>query len=109
VDVVTAPVAALNNRRNNIRSIHAGGPDLELAVVMAEPDLLLEPLPFYVSNPTYLVREQWHGNVEHFSRKGGLDLNLGDFLINARRLRQETGRPVVVCCRIRLIRRCPRM
>lgn len=96
VGIVRSPVAALDNGNNNIRSILAGHPDLQQSVVIAEPDYLLETLPYYVSNPTYLMREQRYGNVAHFTRTARLDLTLGDVLTNARRLRQETGRPVVI-------------
>ncbi len=94
--VMSAPTTALENRKNNIRSILAGHPELHEAVVIADPDFLLETLPYYVSNPTYLMREQRYGNVGHFTRKAKLELSLGDVLTDARRLRQETGRPVVI-------------
>jgi len=94
--IVIAPVAALDNRNNNVRSILAGHPELKQAVIVADPDFLLETLPYYVSNPTYLMREQRYGNVVHFTRKAQLELSLGDVLTNARRLRQATGSPVVI-------------
>lgn len=94
--IVIAPVAALENRNNNMKSILAGYPDLKQAVIIADPDFLLDTMPYYVSNPTYLMREQRYGNVAHFTRKAQLDLSLGDVLTNAQRLRQQTGRPVVI-------------
>jgi len=42
------------------------------------------------------MREQRYGNVVHFTRKYRLELSLGDVLTNAKRLRQKTGRPVVI-------------
>ena len=93
---VTSPVAALHNRSNNVGSILAGHPDLKEAVFIADPDYLLETLPYYVSNPTYLIREQRYGNIVHFTRKAQLELNLGDVLCNGLWLQQHTGRPVVV-------------
>jgi len=94
--IVIAPVEALDNRSNNMRSILAGHPDLKQAVIVADPDFLLETMPYYVSNSTYLMREQRYGNVVHFTRKAQLELSLGDVLTNARRLRQATGKPVVI-------------
>jgi hypothetical protein len=94
--IATDPLAALENRNNNMKSILAGYPDLQQAVIIADPDFLLETLPYYVSNPTYLVREQRYGIAVHFTRKAQLDLSLGDVLSNGQRLRQETGRPVVI-------------
>src|SRR5260370_30063238 len=86
----------MNNRSHNVNSILAGHPDLKQAVVIADPDYLVETLPYYVSNPTYLMREQRYGNIVHFTRKAQLELSLGDVLNNARRLQQETGRSVVI-------------
>ncbi|MBZ5660958.1 MAG: hypothetical protein LAO08_11175 [Acidobacteriia bacterium] len=94
--IVIAPVAALDNRNNNLRSILAGYPELKQAVIVADPDFLLETLPYYVSNSIYLMREQRYGNVVHFTRKAQLELSLGDVLTNGRRLRQATGNPVVI-------------
>ena len=91
-----SPVAALENRNNNMKSILAGHPDLQQAVIIADPDFLLETLPYYVSNPTYLMREQRYGNAVRFTRKAQLELSLGDVLTTGQRLRQETGRPVVI-------------
>jgi hypothetical protein len=96
IGIVVSPLAALDNRNNNMRSILAGRPDLKQSVIIADPDFLLETLPYYVSNPTYLMREQRYGNVVHFTRNAQLELSLGDVLTNGRRLRQETGRPVVI-------------
>jgi hypothetical protein len=94
--IATASREALDNRSNNVRSILAGSPELKGAVIIADPDFLLETLPYYVSNPTYLVREKRYGNVVHFTRKAQLELSLGDVLTNGRQLRWETRRPVVI-------------
>lgn len=94
--IVIAPVAAMENRNNNMKAILAGHPDLQQAVIIADPDFLLETMPYYVSNPTYFMREQRYGNAVRFTRKSQLELSLGDVLTNGQRLRQETGRPVVI-------------
>ncbi len=95
-EITTAPAMALANRSHNAGEIFALRPDLSNSVVIADPDYLLETLPYYVANPTYLMREQRYGNVVHFTRNARLELSLGDVLANARRLRTETGRPVVI-------------
>jgi hypothetical protein len=96
--IATDRVATLGNRvrEENISAILAGHPDLKQAVIIADPDYLVATLPYYVSNPTYLMREQRYGNVVHFTRKAQLELSLGDVLTNARRIKEETGRPVVI-------------
>ncbi|HXJ40511.1 MAG TPA: hypothetical protein VNH18_14615 [Bryobacteraceae bacterium] len=90
------PFTALKNRNDHIGSILAAHPELKQAVVVADPDFLVETLPYYVSNPTYLMREQRYGNVVHFTRTAKLELSLGDVLTNARRLSRETSKPIVI-------------
>jgi len=77
-------------------------PALHQATVVADPDFLVEALPFYRSNPTYLLREQRYGNVVRFTRQARLQLTVGDLLAEARRLRSSTGQPVVLLVRERL-------
>jgi hypothetical protein len=90
------PVGAAHNAEQNIRTILSGHPDLQQSVIIADPDFLVEALPYYVSNPTYLMREHRYGKVVQFIQKAQLELSLADVLANARMLRQETGRPVVI-------------
>ncbi len=71
-------------------------PDLKDATLIADPDFLLEPLPYYISNPTYLMREQRYGNVVVWTRRARLRLTLGDVLETARQLQHETNKPVVI-------------
>jgi hypothetical protein len=84
------------NREQNASSVFVSHPELKQAVIIADPDFLVEALPYYVSNPTYLIREQRYGNAVRFTSKALLDLSLDDVLANARRLRQVTGKPVVI-------------
>jgi hypothetical protein len=74
----------------------AGRPDLRNAMIIADPDFLVEALPYYMPNPTYLVREGRFGNVVRFTRRAHLLLALSDFLHAAQRLRAGTHRPVVI-------------
>ena len=83
-------------RGRTIASILSGHTD---ALVVADPDYLVETLPYYVANPTYFIREKRFGKVAHFTRQAQMDLSLGDVLANAVRLRRETGKPVVILLR----------
>ena len=94
--IEVATIADRDTRSANVSSILAGHPELKQAVIIADPDFLVETLPYYVSNPTYLLREQRFGNVVHFTRKAQLDLTLGEVLSDGRRLQQKTGKPVVI-------------
>lgn len=71
-------------------------PDLQNAVVIADPDFLVEPLPYYVTNPTYLLREQRFGKVVTFTTQARMELSLDNILSDAQRLRSEMNRPVLI-------------
>lgn len=80
---------------------------LQDAVLIADPDVMLEPLPYFADNPIYLLREQRFGNVVRFTREARTDLTLGDVLADAQRLGASTGRPVVIVLRLRLRANAP--
>jgi hypothetical protein len=72
------------------------------AIVIANPDYMLEPLPYYAANPTYLMRQQKFGQVTRFSRQVRTELTPDDYLRDARALQARTGRPVVILLETRL-------
>ena len=80
---------------------------LDRAVVIAFPDVLLEPLGYYAPNPVWLVRERRWGRVAAFTTAAERDVSLSEMLATARRLRAATGRPVVVVLKPRLDPRAP--
>ncbi|MBY3379585.1 hypothetical protein [Rhizobium laguerreae] len=77
-------------------------PDLKDAVIMADPDYLVEALPYYVSNRTYLLREERFGAIVRYTRNARLSLSLADILQTARRLQQSEHVPVVILLSQRL-------
>ncbi len=81
----TADLAAL---------IHARG--LDDATVMADPDVMVEALPYYTDNPIWMVREHKFGRVVRFTRHAQIDLTTGDLLRTAQDLRRMRGKPVVI-------------
>jgi hypothetical protein len=90
------------SRSHDLGALVAKRPDLQQAIIIADPDFLVEPLSYYISNRTYLMREQRFGSVVHFTRNARLQLSLDDVLANARRLRLETGKPVMILLMQRL-------
>ena len=62
--------------------------------IIADPDYLLEPLPYYHSNPVWRVREQRTGPLVVYSRAAQLWLTLDDILAKARKLHASSGKPV---------------
>ena len=75
---------------------------LEHAVVIANPDVLLEPLPFYTPNPIWLTRERHWAQVVAFTKAAERDVSLGEMLATARALHSRTRRPVLILLQVRL-------
>jgi MFS family permease len=71
-------------------------PDLQRAIIIGDPDYLVETLPYYIANRTYFLHEQRFGNVVKFTMHARLVLNLEDILATARTLRAESGQPVLI-------------
>lgn len=72
------------------------------AVVIANPDILIEPLSYYAANPTWLVRERQWGRVVAFTKAAERDVTLAEMLATARALRVRTQRPVLILLQVRL-------
>ena len=70
-------------------------PELAGAIVMGDPDTMLEPLAYYSDNPIWFLRQQRFGRVVRLSTKARHELSLADVLSDAERLHRETGRPVL--------------
>jgi hypothetical protein len=77
-------------------------PDLAGAIVMADPDTMVEPLPYYVDNPLWLLRQQRFGKVVRLSPDARHTLTLDDILADAERLHGQSGRPVVFLSHVQL-------
>ncbi len=84
------------SRSRDLAHLVAAHPELQQSWILADPDYLVEPLPYYLSNPTYLLREHRAGSVVTFTAKAQLHLTLDDVLATARRLRTESGHPVLI-------------
>lgn len=78
-------------------------PALAGAIVMADPDTMLEPLPYYVDNPLWMLRQQRFGKVVRLSENARRELTLDDVLADAKRLHARTGRPIVFLSHLRLL------
>ena len=77
-------------------------PQLKGAIVMADPDTMLEPLPYYADNPLYFLRRQSFGKVAQLSNKARKLLTLDDVLGDAQRLHSKTGRPILFLSHLEL-------
>ena len=70
-------------------------PELANAIVMADPDPMVETLAYYTDNPLWFLRDRKFGNVVRLTEQGRKDLTLDHVLQDAVMLHQKTGRPVV--------------
>ena len=91
-----AIVGTPESRSRDFADLVSRRPDLKDAILIGEPDYMLEPMHYYLSNPTYFVREKHYGEHVHFTRKARLDLTLGN---SSTRRAPSTlpGRPVRLC------------
>ncbi len=69
---------------------------LKEAIIVAEPDFIVEALPFYVNNPIYFVREGQFGKFVRFTKSGNRKTDLGEILKTSRNLQNSTKLPVAI-------------
>ena len=98
----SAIVGTPESRSRDFAELVSRRPDLKDAILIADPDYLLEPMHYYLPNPTYFVRERRYGEFVRFTRAARLDLTLGDILDEARAVRASTGRTVAIVLAWRL-------
>ncbi|HEX5237112.1 MAG TPA: hypothetical protein VFW39_01445 [Sphingomicrobium sp.] len=70
-------------------------PELSGAIVMADPDTMLESLPYYVDNRLWMLRQRRFGKVTRLSENARRNLTLDEVLADAQTLHSQTGRPIV--------------
>jgi hypothetical protein len=66
------------------------------AIIVPEPDYLLEPLPYYAKNEMYLARESRFGTTVSFTTEAATRLSLGELLSVARTIKSRYGRSVLI-------------
>ena len=71
-------------------------PDLSHAIIIADPDYLVEPLPYYLPNRVFYPRPNHLGGILAFTKAGKLDLTLGDLLACAQAIHKSFDVPVIV-------------
>ena len=97
-----AIVGTPESRSRDFADLVSRRPELKDAILIGDPDYMLEPMHYYLPNRTYFVREQRYGKYIHFTRKARLDLTLSDILDEARAIRSSTARPVAILLAWRL-------
>lgn len=82
-------------------------PELTGAIVMGDPDTMLEPITYYSNNPIWFLRQQRFGRVVRLAKNARHQLSLTDVLADAEQLHRQTGRPVVFLSHVELQDRHP--
>ena len=70
--------------------------DLKNAIILGEPDYLMESLPYYARNSIYIAREHRFGTTVSFTKKNQRDLSLLDLLKAAQGLHTQFNKPVLI-------------
>jgi hypothetical protein len=94
--------STVESRSRELAALIEQTPSLRNATIMADPDYLVEALPYYLPNPTYLPRQGEFGRYVRFTKDARLSLYLRDILEEARQVRRTTGEPVVILLHERL-------
>ncbi len=71
-------------------------PEYRKAIIMGEPDYLLESLPYYAPNSIYIPREGRFGNWVLFTQANRERLSLSELLGIAREVKNREKRPVLI-------------
>ncbi len=66
------------------------------AIIVAEPDYIMESLPYYVDNLIYFPREHRFSNIVSWTTKSDNTLSLKDLLLNAEMIQMNQNRPVLI-------------
>ena len=90
------------SRSRDLAALVSGRPELAGATILADPDYLVESVPYYLDNPVYLIRERRFGSIPKFTKTAQLHLTLDDILAAARGVAAGTGRPVLILLAERL-------
>jgi hypothetical protein len=92
--VFTARGGVVSRSADLGRLVRARG--LEDAAVIAIPDVLAEPLAYYLPNPVWLVRERRWSPIVRFSKEGLRPLDLDTVLAQARAVAVARRKPVLI-------------
>jgi hypothetical protein len=78
-----------------------GRPQYRNAIIISEPDHLLEALPYYSSVDLFMTREGRFGAWSRFTTASAGALTLAQLLDTAERLKSEQARPVLIALGLR--------
>lgn len=71
-------------------------PEYREAILVPEPDYLLESLPYYAQNQIYFTRENRFGTTVSWTTSAAPELSLKNLLTESQVLKSEYGRPILI-------------
>ena len=81
--------------------------NLKQAIIIGEPDYLIESLPYYINNPIYIPRESHFGKAVRFTKKNKTNYSLIELLNTAIKLHLEFHKPILIFMGHRLTKKGP--
>lgn len=66
------------------------------AILLPEPDYLLESVPYYCNNDIYFIREHRFGTTVSWTTKANTQLSLAELLAEGKLLKAEYGKDVLI-------------
>jgi hypothetical protein len=93
---VTEDVLGVRSSSQNLGAFITRRRDLDGAILIGEPDYLLEALPYYAPNRIYLAREGTYMVKIHFTEANRAALSLDDLMDAADGLQKDTGKEVLI-------------
>jgi hypothetical protein len=70
-------------------------PEWKDAVLIGEPDYIMDTIPYYLDNPIYFPRDGHYRKWVLFTREWRIGMTLEELLDTAARIHAETGKPVL--------------
>lgn len=96
VAVFTRMTQAVPESRSRDLAALLARPSLHDAIVIGDPDTMLEAVPYYVDNRVFLVRERRYSTTVTFSNDAKTEMSIGKLLNAAKAVHARTGRPIVI-------------
>ncbi|WP_132388900.1 hypothetical protein [Novosphingobium sp. PhB165] len=94
---VAASFHAPYSRAADLGALIAQRPELSRAIIIADPDYLIEALPYYAPhNLVWQIRRARFGAVNHFTKNAQLDITLDQVTQTAEALHRQYHRPVLI-------------
>jgi len=102
-DRIRSAVAGLPESRSaSLGAYVAAHPEYRQSWMVAAPDALVEALPYYLANPTYLLHLQRADSFIVYTRHARLDVRLATLLDTARDLQRRSGHPTLILLGMKL-------